>query len=150
MEPHVLDHIKASGFFDIKEQLIPELRDVGAKVLGWTHEKFSSGAQTMDDYLAANFEFLKNYPLAKEYLRDYREIRKHVWVGRNADISPSAVLVRPIIIGHEALYVTNGNGLIEAASIARLLTGVCANPATGDREGICFPYQLNGLLELTL
>ena len=102
MESHVLDHIGTTGFFDIKEQLIPELRGLGRKVMGWTHEKFSSGAQTMDDYLAANFDFLKNYPLAKEYLRDYREIRKHVWVGRNADISPSAVLVRPIIIGHQA------------------------------------------------
>ena len=102
MEPHVLDNIRDNGFFDLKEQLVPELRDAGKAIRGWTHERYSSSAHTMDDYLRANFDCLKNYDLAKEYLKDYTEIKKHVWVGRNADISPSATLVRPLIIGNNA------------------------------------------------
>jgi lipopolysaccharide/colanic/teichoic acid biosynthesis glycosyltransferase/dTDP-glucose pyrophosphorylase len=100
MEAHVLDHIRDTGFFDLKEQLVPELREVGKAIRGWTHERYSFSARTMDDYLRANFDCLKNYQLAKEFLQDYREIKKHVWVGRDADISRSATLVRPLIIGN--------------------------------------------------
>ena len=102
MESHVLGHIRDSGYFDIKEQLVPALRDTGKTVRGWTHERYSSGARTMDDYLSANFELLENPDLVREYLGEYREIKKHVWVGRDVDISPSATLARPLIIGHGA------------------------------------------------
>jgi lipopolysaccharide/colanic/teichoic acid biosynthesis glycosyltransferase/dTDP-glucose pyrophosphorylase len=99
MESHVLDQIRDTGFFDLKEQLVPQLRKVGKTIRGWTHESYSSSARTMDDYLRANFDCLKNYDLAKKYLKNYREIKRHVWVGRDVDISPSATLVRPLIIG---------------------------------------------------
>jgi lipopolysaccharide/colanic/teichoic acid biosynthesis glycosyltransferase len=102
MESHVLGHIRDSGYFDIKEQLIPTLNETGKAVRGWTHERHSSGARTMDDYLNANFEFLEKPHLVREYLGEYREIKKHVWVGRDVDINPSATLARPLIIGHGA------------------------------------------------
>lgn len=109
MESHALDYIRGTGFFDIKEQLVPRLRNLGKTVLGWTHKRYSPGVQTMDDYLKVNFEFLKYYNMAKEYLREYREIKKHVWVGRDVDINPAAVLVRPLIIGHEARIEDNAS-----------------------------------------
>ena len=101
MEPCVLECVGAEVFCDIKEQLVPRLRKLGKKVVGWEHGGYSSGACTVDDYLRVNFEFLSDYELAGEYLRGYREIKKQVWVGRNVDISPSATLIRPLLIGSD-------------------------------------------------
>lgn len=135
MEPNVLDHIRDTGFFDIKEQLVPKLRDDGKNVRGWTHERYSSGAHTMDDYLRANFEFLKNYALAKEYLRDYQEIKKHVWVGRDVEISPTATLVRPLIIGHGA-HIEAGASVVGPSIIG---DGSVLESGSFVRESVLWP-----------
>jgi lipopolysaccharide/colanic/teichoic acid biosynthesis glycosyltransferase len=102
MEPGVLQSVGESGFCDVKEQLIPRLGALGKKVLGWTHRGYSSGARTLEDYLRVNFELLGDASFVRERLGGYREIKKHVWVGRDVEISPSATLVRPLIIGSES------------------------------------------------
>jgi len=109
MESGVLSHIMANGFFDIKEQLLPRLKETGKKVVGWTHERYTLGACTMDDYLRVNFEFLRDYSLSKSYLGEYKEIKKQVWVGRDVDIDPTATLMRPLIIGHETRIGENAS-----------------------------------------
>ncbi len=102
MESHVLGHVNPMGFVDMKEQLLPKLRSSGLKMVGWSHKRYSSNVRTMGDYLRINFELLKNYELAKRHLRGYEEIKSQIWVGRNVHISPSATLVRPLVVGDDA------------------------------------------------
>jgi lipopolysaccharide/colanic/teichoic acid biosynthesis glycosyltransferase len=109
MESHVLDHVRENGFFDLKEQLIPRIRSANGTVMGWTHAKHNFGARTIDEYLAANFKFLANHKLAKQYLQGYHEVRRNVWVGENSYVSPSAVIVRPTIIGHNVRVEDNAS-----------------------------------------
>jgi len=101
LESRVLEHINPSGFMDMKEQLIPRVRRQGMKILGWTHKQHRAGVRTIGDYLRMNFELLRNQGLVRQHLKGYREVKHQVWVGENVQISPSATLIRPLVIGGE-------------------------------------------------
>ncbi len=102
LESHVLEHVRPGGFVDMKEQLIPKLREQGMKVIGWTHRRNSWDVRNMGDYLRINFELLRDSRWVSEHLKDYRQVKPQVWVGKNVDISPSAKLIRPLVIGNDS------------------------------------------------
>ncbi|RJP18978.1 MAG: hypothetical protein C4520_13585 [Candidatus Abyssobacteria bacterium SURF_5] len=99
LESQVLEHIKPTGFMDMKEQLLPKVRKSGMKVEGWKHKQNCAGIRTIGDYLRMNFELLRDTPQAKQHLDDYQEITSQIWVGRNVSIDPTATLIRPLVIG---------------------------------------------------
>jgi lipopolysaccharide/colanic/teichoic acid biosynthesis glycosyltransferase len=100
IEPRVLRHIRADGYMDIKQQLLPKLSGLGMRVASWRHNCKGPGVPTIRDYLRLSFQFFRNQELTKEHLQGrYREIKDQVWVSRHAHISPSATLVKPLVIG---------------------------------------------------
>jgi lipopolysaccharide/colanic/teichoic acid biosynthesis glycosyltransferase len=99
MESSVLSHVKSIGYMDIKEQLLPKLRGLGMKVVGWRHVRYHCDMRTMGDYLKVNFDLLRNEELANGRLSGYREAGSGIWVGKDVTISSSAALVRPLVIG---------------------------------------------------
>ncbi|MBI4831905.1 MAG: sugar transferase [Candidatus Lindowbacteria bacterium] len=99
MESAALGHVKSVGYMDIKEQLLPKLRALGMKVVGWRHKRYHCDMRTMGDYLRVNFDLLRDHGLANGHMSGYREAASGIWVGCDVRISPSATLVRPLVIG---------------------------------------------------
>lgn len=101
LEQKVLEHINPTGFMDMKEQLFPKLRRQGMKITGYTHKQHRASVRSIGDYLRMNFELLRDRTRARFHLKDYREVKDQVWVGKNVHIEPSATLIRPLVIGDE-------------------------------------------------
>jgi lipopolysaccharide/colanic/teichoic acid biosynthesis glycosyltransferase/dTDP-glucose pyrophosphorylase len=99
MEPDVLAEVRPKGFTDLKEQLVPRIRKSGKQVMGWKHRRLNLEIRNMSDYMRANFQLLRQSDVAAEHLGKYRKISKGVWAGEDVDIHPTAMLVRPLLIG---------------------------------------------------
>ena len=101
VEPAVLDHIPARGYFDIKEQLIPVLLKnrlgVAASRFCGKHRRVvnaSSYAVLVQEMLSGAF--------GGGHFDGLHEAAPQVWVAGDADVHPSATIIGPAVIGSRA------------------------------------------------
>ena len=106
VEPDVLPHIPDRGFYDIKEQLVPELlkRKVGVRAARFTglHRRMANAGSYslfVQEMLAGAF--------GEGHFAGYREAAPHVWIAPDASVDPSASIVGPAVIGPNAVVERN-------------------------------------------
>lgn len=94
----VLERIAPTGYQDIKETLLPQLRrDGGRVVLSTTREGEVLRIADLDTYMRANREVLES-SLGEKWGAEYEQSGP-VRVHRTADIHPTACLVGPVFVG---------------------------------------------------
>jgi len=106
VEPDVLRHIPDRGFYDIKEQLVPELvkRDIRVRAARFTglHRRMTNAgsyALFVQEVLSGAF--------GESRLAGYREAAPHVWIAPDASVHPSASIVGPAVIGPNVVVERN-------------------------------------------
>lgn len=92
-----LEHIPAKGFFDIKEQLIPQLLRSGMSVGAIALRRCTFEITTWTAYLQALRSSLTGH-----YLDDsgYKSVAPGIWYGDDVQISPKARIVGPAFLDH--------------------------------------------------
>jgi lipopolysaccharide/colanic/teichoic acid biosynthesis glycosyltransferase/NDP-sugar pyrophosphorylase family protein len=99
-DPAVLPFIDPAGYYDIKEQLLPRLREMGKPVFACEIQGYCRNVLEMNDYLKVNRSVLRGE------VNGYRfdgQIAEGIWVGRGSDISPTATLHGPVMIGRDCV-----------------------------------------------
>lgn len=96
----VLNYVDPSGYCDLKEQLIPRLREGGLSVRifesngdGYIHQ-----IRSMSDYCSTNLEVVES-GMVNGYKNDNNYSRNGALVGRESKIAPSAHIIGPVVIG---------------------------------------------------
>ncbi len=97
VEPSVLPHIRDVGFQDLKEQVIPALKEAGLRVGAVVLRKPAIEITDSRDYLSAVSRALGTGTTA---LTDYRELAPGIWCGKNVTIASDARILGPAVIGH--------------------------------------------------
>ncbi len=96
-DPSVLPHIRSSGYWDLKEQLIPALRRAGLRVGAVT---LSRPAKEVSDW-ATYIEVLGRSLLPDWFgSSDYTQLAPGIWCGRDVYVAPTARIVGPAVLGH--------------------------------------------------
>ena len=94
-EQEILDLIPPGSYFDLQEQLFPLLAERGTPALIWTMQGYCRRIFSAADYLLANRELLLKQGAEGEAFPHFPET-----CGRyRPDISPTAVLLSPLVIG---------------------------------------------------
>lgn len=96
-DPIVLEHIPEAGYQDIKEQLLPALRNAGLSVGAVVLEHGTCEVADWVTYMRAIEGSLTNGRLEE---RGFRELAPDVWCGNDVDIASSARIVGPALVGH--------------------------------------------------
>ncbi len=92
-EPQVLEYIPRRGYLDIKEQLLPRLRDGGLRVHG---TRLRQPARKLDRFRSY---FDLNRQLVREHVEAECGDSRGVVMGEGVEISPSAKIEGPVILG---------------------------------------------------
>ncbi len=114
MEPDVLDLIPEHGFCDIKEQLIPKMRERRLEV---SLSHFQGRYRRISDahsYAMLVQEILSGM-FGDDQFTQMTEIAPHVWTDQGARIDPSAQLIGPIVVGRNA--VLGKNAVVRGPSV---------------------------------
>jgi exosortase len=131
--PSVLEHIPRGGYFDIKEELIPRMRQAGKTVAMARLPKPVGNFRDWREYLSAIGNYLKDDPELGEELKLRKQTDSAVvWAAdtayldpgaqswgtvallEGAQISKDAVLIGPVVIGRD---VSIGEGSLIAKSV---------------------------------
>lgn len=88
--------IKEEGYFDIKEQLIPALKQASLPVHIHESGGYCRPINNLEDYYEVQRELLLEGRFEREGLS---EITEGVWAGDNSQVSQKAYIVGPVIIG---------------------------------------------------
>ncbi|NVM01235.1 MAG: NTP transferase domain-containing protein [Candidatus Helarchaeota archaeon] len=96
LEPDVLQFISKGEKFDFSKQLFPKLLEENFPMYGFTMNCYWLDIGENTKYVQANHDVL-----AKRISLDHlgKEIKESVWIGDETEISPSASLWGPCIIG---------------------------------------------------
>lgn len=97
VEPSVLPHIRDVGFQDLKEQVIPALKEGGLRVGAVVLRKPVIEITDCRDYLRAVSRALAT---GAEMLVGYRELAPGIWCGEDVTIAADARILGPAVIGH--------------------------------------------------
>lgn len=95
-DPSVFKAVPEDAYFDIKEQLIPALRDAGARVVG---EPMRGTCVPIDDvqaYWQAHNDLIGGGAVDTE---EYRQVGTQIWAAEGASISSSAYVLGPVVLG---------------------------------------------------
>lgn len=93
----VLDHIRPTGYHDLKEQLVPALRRAGLRVGAVTLRGRTCEVSDWTTYMRLVSTTLSgNRPVRP----GYRQLSPDIWCGDNVEIAPDARVVGPALIGH--------------------------------------------------
>src|ERR671922_84 len=88
-EPRALDYIPADTFFDFARDVFPRFLHRGERFVGYQGDFYWSDIGTLEAYRQAQYDVLSG----KVRVRIPGEKRgETLWVGKNAQIHPSAVL----------------------------------------------------------
>jgi len=90
--------IPARGFYDIKENLIPQLHRSGARIRAYTAEHPSPRVLDSSSYRAVN-EWMVEHMVATRTIPEGYVLSAGCLVHRDAVIARSAVLVGPVLVG---------------------------------------------------
>jgi lipopolysaccharide/colanic/teichoic acid biosynthesis glycosyltransferase/ADP-glucose pyrophosphorylase len=108
ISPETLDHVPATGYMDLKEQLIPALKAQGIPVYAHVLEHPLHRIQSVRDYVALNRDILEGRVEAQEFVFHGRQqIARDVWVADDVTIAPSATLRGPLVIGRHCTIGEN-------------------------------------------
>jgi mannose-1-phosphate guanylyltransferase/phosphomannomutase len=99
MEPEVLAAIERGTPADWSADVLPRLLARGAPVYGYVSDRYWEDVGTHDSYLRAHADVLAG-KVAVDL--DAFEMSPGVWVGRDADVDPDAVISGPVYIGDYA------------------------------------------------
>ncbi|MBI5238720.1 MAG: sugar transferase [Deltaproteobacteria bacterium] len=102
--PLALDFITEKGFFDIKEQLIPALKNASMPVHIFEIEGNCRPISSVEDYFEIHRESLLNGDIPRGRMQ---EIDEGVWAGEGINISPDAHIVGPAFIGSNSIICAN-------------------------------------------
>ena len=104
--PRALDHINARSYFDIKEQLVPALRQASLPVYAYETKQFCKSLHTVKNYFDLQRTLLLYHP-GDVALEGMTMIADGIWVGKNVTVSPTAYLIGPIVIGSNSSIEPN-------------------------------------------
>jgi len=99
-DPAVLPLIEKGIYYDIKEQLLPQLRQDGKRVFACEIRGYCRNVLEMNDYLKVNRSVLRGE------VNGYRfegQIADGIWVGGGSEVSPTATLHGPVMIGRDCV-----------------------------------------------
>jgi len=96
-EPTVLDYIRPHGFQDLKEQVIPALKDAGLRV----------GAVAVSDSTCEVVDWHTYVGVLDRVLSagrfdalGYTQVAPGIWFGNDVKVAPGARIVGPALLGH--------------------------------------------------
>ncbi len=104
--PLALKFIEEKGYFGIKEQLIPALKNASLPVYIHEVKGYCRAINSIGDYCKIHREVLLDGHTTSSN-KDYTEISDGIWVGENVTISPQAYLLGPAIIGSNCTIEKN-------------------------------------------
>lgn len=102
-EPGIFSYIPAGKPYDLGHQLLPFLVKRKEKVYGYLMDDYWIDMGNLADYMKAQRDILKG-KIGIEI--SGREIKKGIWVGENTQISKSASLEPPVVIGNNCRIET--------------------------------------------
>jgi lipopolysaccharide/colanic/teichoic acid biosynthesis glycosyltransferase/NDP-sugar pyrophosphorylase family protein len=92
----VLGLIPDHGFFDVKERLFGELQEQGALVAAETTHGLCVPIDNLERYYQLQVELLEGDFFAGS---SYRQLADGIWVEEDVELSPSAYVLGPVVIG---------------------------------------------------
>ena len=104
--PRALDYIGARSYFDIKEQLVPALRQASLPVYAYETKQFCKALHTVKNYFDLQRTLLLGHPENVPH-KDMTIIADGIWVGKKVTISPTAYLIGPVVIGSNSSIEPN-------------------------------------------
>jgi NDP-sugar pyrophosphorylase family protein len=116
----VLDLIPATGFYDLKENLIPQLYKTGERVSAFVIPTASPRVLDASTYLAVNEWMVEHLVAAGEPLEGYVKNGTSL-IHRDAQVDPGAMLVGPVLVGPGA-WIKAGAVIVGPTSIGREAT----------------------------
>lgn len=120
MSPQVLDLMEEGKYFDIKEQLIPVLKENDHHVCAMEAEGYYKNIFAFNDYTNLHRELLEE----NEGRRELSPLKKHgddIWIGEDVSISPDAFLLGPLVLG-SGCRISEGAKIIGPAVIGHNTT----------------------------
>jgi len=97
-ERRALEMVPTTGFYDIKERLIPQLYREGERVVPYCTSKVTPRVLSASTYLAMNEWAIEQLDRSADIPAGFERSGQAV-IHRDARIAPDAVLVGPVIIG---------------------------------------------------
>jgi len=95
LEPAVLDLIPNTGYFDLKEQVLPRLTELGRLAEVWEVPGYCRTIFSVGDYFAANRDVL----LGQVQFSDMHLRPAPVASASDHQVSPTATLLAPVVVG---------------------------------------------------
>ena len=96
-EPGIFSYIPAGEPYDLGHQVLPSLVKRGEAVYGYLMDDYWIDMGNLGDYMKVHRDILKGKTGIKI---SGREIKKGIWIGENVQISKSASLKPPVVIGN--------------------------------------------------
>jgi|CXWL01.1.fsa_nt_gi NDP-sugar pyrophosphorylase family protein len=94
----VFEHIRPTGFQDLKEQLVPALNRAGLRVGAVALPGVSCEVSDSATYM----EIIARILSEGRFLNDgFSRTAPDIWCGRNVHIAPHARIVGPVLLGHD-------------------------------------------------
>lgn len=95
-DPAALEFVSKKGYFDLKEQLVPALKEAHMPVHASQANGYCKQVLSAEDYFDLHREGLLHGYFDK---KDLLEIAEGVWAGKGVQIPPSAYIHGPVLIG---------------------------------------------------
>jgi len=112
--PAVFDFIDPQKYLDIKEQLIPLLKNASLPVYAHEIKGYYRDVNSIENYFALHRDLFAMKSRAI-YFNDKKEISEEVWVGKEVTISPEAYLMGPVVLGNKCCIASRAQIIGPAA-----------------------------------
>ena len=99
-DPGILSSITPGIYFDIKEQLLPRLREEGLPIHAFELGGYARNILELEDYLRINRAVLRGDVNGFQF---EGQIAEGIWVGRGTQVSQMATIFGPVIIGRDCV-----------------------------------------------
>ena len=100
LEPRALSFIPENTFFDFARDVFPRFLEAGERFVGYQGDFYWSDIGTLEAYRQAQYDVLSGKVRAKVPGEKRGE---SLWVGKNAQIHPSASIGERVVVGEDAV-----------------------------------------------
>jgi mannose-1-phosphate guanylyltransferase len=100
LEPRALSFIPENTFFDFARDVFPRFLEAGERFVGYQGDFYWSDIGTLEAYRQAQYDVLSGKVRAKVPGEKQGE---SLWVGKNAQIHPSASIGERVVVGEDAV-----------------------------------------------
>ncbi|MGH9297802.1 MAG: sugar phosphate nucleotidyltransferase, partial [Acidimicrobiales bacterium] len=104
LEPEIFDYIPPGRSVDFSEEVFPAVLEQGKPIFGYVAEGYWEDVGTLDAYLRAHTDILDEKVAVQV---GGFPLRPGVWLGKGAEVAPSADVRGPAIIGDNCQVGTN-------------------------------------------